>query len=185
MERVSLPPLSLFLNLGKFIFRDLKSLVGKISCPINMKPNSASLAMTVPIHTCIHTCAVIYLNYSDSTQQLKSGQCNDSAFKVTVGKVNDKCRLDSVLSNPAATSCEELTHWKRLWCQEALGAGGEGDDRGWDGWMASPTRWTWVWVNSGSWWWTGRPGALRFMGSQGHDWATGLNWTELTTNKGK
>ena len=50
-----------------------------------------------------------------------------------------------------ATSCEELTHWKRLWCWEGLGTG-EGDDRGWDGWMASPTRWTWVWVNSGSWW---------------------------------
>ena len=60
-----------------------------------------------------------------------------------------------------------------------LGAGGEGDDRGWDGWMASWTRWTWVWVNSGSWWWTGRPGVLRFMRSQrvGHDWATELNWT--------
>ena len=65
-----------------------------------------------------------------------------------------------------------------LWCLEGLGAGGEGDDRGWDGWMASLTWWTWVWVNSGSWWWTGRPGVLRFMGSQrvGHDWATELNW---------
>ena len=60
-------------------------------------------------------------------------------------------------------------------------AGGEGDDRGWDGWMASPTQWTWVWVNSESWWWTGRAGVLRFMGSQrvGHDWATELNWTAL------
>ena len=58
----------------------------------------------------------------------------------------------------------------------------EGDDGGWDGWMASLTRWTWVWVNSGSWWWTGRPGVLRFMGSQrvGHDWATELNWTEVS-----
>ena len=66
------------------------------------------------------------------------------------------------------------------WCWERLGAGGEGDDRGWDGWMASLTRWMWVWVNSGSWWWTGRLGVLRFMGSQrvGHDWATELNWTE-------
>ena len=75
-----------------------------------------------------------------------------------------------------ATSWEELTHWKRLWCWEGLGAGGEGDDRGWDGWMASLTRWTWVWVNSESWWWTGRPGVLRFMGSQRvwHDWATEL-----------
>ena len=62
-----------------------------------------------------------------------------------------------------------------------MGAGGEGDDRGWDGWMASPTQWTWVWVNSGRWWWTGRPGVLWFMGSQRvrHDWATELNWTEV------
>ena len=52
----------------------------------------------------------------------------------------------------------ELTHLKRPWCWERLRAGGKGDDRGWDGWMASLTRWTWVWVNSGSWWWTGRPG---------------------------
>ena len=61
------------------------------------------------------------------------------------------------------------------------GAEGEGDDRGWDGWMASPTRWTWVCVNSGCWWWTGRPGVLWFMGSQrvGHEWATELNWTEM------
>ena len=79
-----------------------------------------------------------------------------------------------------ATSCEELTHWKRLWCWEGLAAGGEGDDRGWDGWMASLTRWLWIWVNSRSWWWTGRPGVLRFMGLQRdrHDWATELNWTE-------
>ena len=54
-------------------------------------------------------------------------------------------------------------------------------DRGWDGWMASLTRWTWIWVNSRNWWWTGKPGVLRFMGWQrvGHDWATELNWTEL------
>ena len=88
-------------------------------------------------------------------------------------------RLWSWNSSTLATSCKELTHWKRLWCWEGLGAG-EGDDRGWDGWMASLTRWTWVWVNSGSWWWTGRPGVLRFMGSQrvGHNWATELNWTD-------
>ena len=63
---------------------------------------------------------------------------------------------------------------------EGLGTGGEGDDRGWDGWMASPTQWTWVWVNSRSWWWTGRSGMLRFMGSQRvrYDWATDLNWSE-------
>ena len=77
-----------------------------------------------------------------------------------------------------AYSWEELIHWKSLWCWEGLRAGGEWDDRGWDGWMASLIRWTWVWVNSGSWWWTGRPGVLRIMGSQrvGHDWATELNW---------
>ena len=87
-------------------------------------------------------------------------------------------------SSTLATSCEELTHWKRLWCREGLGAGGEGDDRGWDGWMASLTQWTWVWVNSRSCWWTGRPGVLRFMGLQrvGHDWATELNWTENNAN---
>ena len=77
-----------------------------------------------------------------------------------------------------------LTHWKRLWCWEGLGAGGEGDDRGWDGWMVSPIQWTWVWVNSGSWWWTGRPGMLLFIGSQRvrHDWVTELNWTEIYVN---
>ena len=79
-------------------------------------------------------------------------------------------------SSTLATSCEELTHWKRPWCWEGLGAGAEGDGRGWDGWMASLTRWTWVWVNSGSWWWTGRPGVLRFMGSQSQTWLS--DWTE-------
>ena len=54
--------------------------------------------------------------------------------------------------------CHSLTHWKRLWCWKGLGARGEGDDRGWDGWIASLTRWTWVSVNSRSWWWTERPG---------------------------
>ena len=83
-------------------------------------------------------------------------------------------------SNTLATSFDELIHWKRLWCWEGLGTEGEGDDRGWDGWMASLPRWTWVWVNSRSWWWTGRPGVLQFMRSQKvrHDWVTELNWTE-------
>ena len=79
-----------------------------------------------------------------------------------------------------ATWCKELSHWKRPWCWERLKVGGEGDDRGWDGCMASLTRWTWVWVNYGSWWWTERPGVLQSMGSQrvGHDWVTEVNWTE-------
>ena len=73
--------------------------------------------------------------------------------------------------------CEELTHWKRPWCWERLKAGGEGDDRGWDGWMASPTWQTWVWASSGSWWWPGKPVMLQSMGLQrvGHDSATELN----------
>ena len=81
-------------------------------------------------------------------------------------------------SNTLATWCEELTHLKRPWCWERLKAG-EGDDRELDGWMASPTQWTWAWVNSGSWWWTGKAGVLQSMGSQKvrHDWATEL--TEL------
>ena len=84
-------------------------------------------------------------------------------------------------SNALAIWWEELTLLKRPWCWESLRAGGEGDDREWDGWKASLTQWTWVWVKSGSWWWTGRPGVLRFMGSQrvGHYWATELNWTLL------
>ena len=80
-------------------------------------------------------------------------------------------------SNTLVIWCKELTHFKRPWCWERLRAGGEDDDRGWDGWMALLTQRTWVWVDSGSWWWTGRPGILQFMGSQrvGHNWVTELN----------
>ena len=86
-------------------------------------------------------------------------------------------------SNTLAAWCEELTHLKRPWCWERLKVGGKGDDRGWDGWIASLTQWTWVWVNSGSWWWTGEPGVLQSMGLQrvGHNWATELNWRGATT----
>ena len=78
--------------------------------------------------------------------------------------------------------CKELTHLKRPWCWERLKAGREGDDRGWDGWMASVTQWTWVWVKSRSWQWTGKPGVLHSMGLQrvGHNWVTELNWTLYT-----
>ena len=96
--------------------------------------------------------------------------------------------------NTLATWCEELTNLKRPWRWERLKLGGEGNDRGWNSWMASLTQWTWVWVNSGSWWWTGRPGVLQSMGSQrvGHDWAqlcltlcdwTELNWRDLSCRK--
>ena len=81
-------------------------------------------------------------------------------------------------SSTLATWCKELTHLKRPWCWEGLGAGGGGDDRGWDGWMASLTWWTWVWVNSGSWWWAGRPGAAIHRVAES-DTTERLNWTEL------
>ena len=82
--------------------------------------------------------------------------------------------------NILATWCKELTHLKRSWCWEWFKEGGEGDSTGWDNSMASPTQWTWVWVNSESWCWRGKAGVLRSMGSQSvtHNWATELNWTE-------
>ena len=85
-------------------------------------------------------------------------------------------KLDHVLC--ITTWSKELTHWKRPWCLERLKPGGEGDNREWDVWMASPTLWTWVWVSSGSWWWTGKPGVLQSMELQRarHDWVTELNW---------
>ena len=87
-------------------------------------------------------------------------------------------RVESRNSNTLATWWEELTYLKRPWYWERLMEGGEGDNRNWDDWMASLTQWTWVWVNSGSWWWTGRPDVLQSMGSQrvGQDWATELKW---------
>ena len=103
--------------------------------------------------------------------------------KSILKEISPGCFLEGIMVKlklqTLATSCEELTHCKRLWCWEGLEAGGEGDDRGWDGWMASLNQWTWVWVNSGSWWWRGRPGVGQFMGSQRvrHKWATELNWT--------
>ena len=83
-------------------------------------------------------------------------------------------------SNTLAIWWEKLTHLKRHWCWERLRAG-EGDDRGWDGWMVSLTQWIWVWVDSGSWWWTGRPGVPRFMGPQRVRYCATeqLSWTEL------
>ena len=74
--------------------------------------------------------------------------------------------------------CDELTHWKRLWCWERLKAEGEEDDRGWDGWMASLTQWTWVRASSVNWWWTGKAGVLQLTGLQRvrYVWATELNY---------
>ena len=77
--------------------------------------------------------------------------------------------------------CEELTSLKRPWCWERLKVGGEGDKRGWDGWMASPTQWTGVWVSFRGWWWTGRPGLLESIGLQRvrYYWVTKLNWMTI------
>ena len=104
-----------------------------------------------------------------------ASRSNQSVLK----EINPEYALEGLMlswsSNTLATWCKEPAHWKRPWCWERLKVG-EGDDRGWDGWMASPSRWTWVWANSESWWWTGKPGVLQSRGSQraGHDWATSL-----------
>ena len=86
-------------------------------------------------------------------------------------------------SNTLVTRYKKLTHWQRPWCWERLKVGGKGDNRGWDGWLTSPTRWTWVWVSSGSWWWTWWPGMLQSLGSQSCSYTTEqLNWTEKMRN---
>ena len=83
-----------------------------------------------------------------------------------------------------ASWCDELIPWKRPWFWERLNAG-KGDNRGWDGWMVSSTRWTWVWASSGSWWWTGKICVLQSMGLQrvAHDWGTELNWVTKWINE--
>ena len=107
-----------------------------------------------------------------------TGRSNQSILKEISPEYSLEGWCWSRNSSILATWCEELTHLKSPWSWERLKMGGDGDDRGWDGWMASSTQWAWVWVNSGSWWWTGRPGVLQSKGSQrvGHDWVTELNW---------
>ena len=104
---------------------------------------------------------------------------NQSILKKSVMNIHWKNWYWS--SDTLATWCEELTHWKRPWCWERLKAGGEGNDRGWDGWMTSLTELTWVWVGSSNWWCTGKLGVLQSMGLQrvGHDCAAELNWTDV------
>ena len=87
-------------------------------------------------------------------------------------------------SNTLATWCKELTPWKKPWSWGRLKAEGKGDDRGWDNWMTSLTRWTWVWASSSDWWWTGKPGVLQSMWLQRvrHNWATELNWWNKWSN---
>ena len=122
-------------------------------------------------------CGVGELEIPSDCKEIKPVNPQGNQSWIFIGKTD----VEAENSNTLAAWCEELTHWKRSWPWERLKVGGEGDDRGWDGWMASLTRWTWVWVTRGSWWWTGRPGVLRFMGSQrvGHDWVTELNWNTV------
>ena len=119
----------------------------------------------------------------DSWESLGTqGGPTSPSWRKSVLNINWKEWCWSWSSNTLATWWEELTHWKRPWCWERLKVGGEGDDRGWDGGMASLTRWACVWVSSRSWWWTGKPGMLQSKGLQrvGHDRETELNWTEKT-----
>ena len=118
----------------------------------------------------------------DSWESLElQGDPTSPSYRKSVFNVHWKDWGWSWNSNILATWCKELTHLKRPWGWEILKAGGEGDNRRWDGWMASWTQWTWVWVNSGSWWWTRRPGMLQSTELQrvGQDWATELNWRNL------
>ena len=103
---------------------------------------------------------------------------NQSILKEISPKYSLEGLLLKLNSNTLVTRCKELTHLKRPWCWERLRVGGEGNNREWGGLMASPTQWTWVWVNSGSWCWTGRPGMLQSMGLQRvrHGWTVELNW---------
>ena len=100
-------------------------------------------------------------------------------------KISPGCSLEGLMLKLKLQSFGHLMwradSFEKTLMLEILREGREGDDRGWDGWMASPTQWTWMWVDSRSWWWTGRPGVLCFMGSQrvGHHWATELNWSTL------
>ena len=102
---------------------------------------------------------------------------NQSTLKKSVLNIHWKEWCWSWNSNTLATWCKELTHLKKSWCWEKLKVGEEGDNRGWDDWMASSTQWTWVWVGSRSWCWRGKPGMLQSLGSQivGHNWVIELN----------
>ena len=164
-------------------------------CIIPLQLEEFPLTFPIVQVCCRHTlsafyyCGKIYTNSSSNGRfwivALKTLQnslhCKDSK------SVNPKGNQTWILigrtdaeANTLTTWCEELTHWKRPWCWERFKVGGKGTVKGWDAWMASPTRWTWVWANSASCWWTGKPGVLQSMWLQRirHNWATELNWTK-------
>ena len=109
------------------------------------------------------------------SKEIQTGHPKGDQSWIFIGKTDAKAET------PIFGQLMQRADWfERPWCWERLKAVGEGDDRWWDDWMASPTEWTWVWVNSGYYWWTGRPGVLQSMGSQScTDWATELNWRRL------
>ena len=114
---------------------------------------------------------------ADSWESLGlQGDQTSQSSKKSVLNIHGKDWCWSWSSSILASWHEELTNWKKPWCWERLKVGGEGDDRGWDGWKASPTQWKWMWASSGRWWWTGKPGVLQSMRSQrvGYNWATEL-----------
>ena len=121
-------------------------------------------------------CAVGKDSWESPEQQ---GDPTSPSERKSVLNIHWKDWCCSLNSNILSTWCKELTHLKRPWCWGRSKVE-EVDDKGWNGGMASLIKGTWVWVSSGSWWWTGRPGVLQFMGSQRvrHDWATELNWAE-------
>ena len=134
---------------------------------------SALLTMTEPLTVWITR------NSGKSWKRWEYQTTWSASCEICIQVRKQQLKLD--MANTLANWCEELTHFRRSWCWERLKAGGEGDNRGWDGLMVLPTQWTWVWINSGSWWWTEKPGVLQSIGSQRvrHNWATELDWIEL------
>ena len=111
-------------------------------------------------------------------EEIKPVNPKGNQSRVFIGRTDAEAKAPS---NTLATWCEKLTHWKRPWSWARLKAGGEGDDRGWYGWMASPTRWMWAWASSRRWWWTGKPGVLQVHGA-----AKSQTWlSDWTRNKGQ
>ena len=199
VQRLSLPSFSSSLLLLSFFFFFLKSISYQLKFgPLTVAEENSHKepSFMLFLHALLYSICTMGFPSGSAVKDLPAtaGRARDLGSIPRSGKspggVNGNPLQYSCLKNPMdrwnsntlATSCEELTHWERPWCWEGLGAGGAGDDRGRDRSMVSPTWWAWVWVNSGSWWWIGRPGVLRFMGSQrvGHDWATEL---KQPTNK--
>ena len=143
----------------------------RLPCTSNMNISSTRYYVYKPyLHSFINVCltrkSVLNVHWKGWCWSWNSNIC---IRKVKKQKVSSETRVG------LANWCKELTHWNRPWCWERLKGAGEGDNRGWNGWMASPTQW--VWVNSWSWWWTGRPGVLQSVRSQSRIRLS--NWTEL------